>query len=76
MNNYFSYKNFDLSIFLQGVAGNDIINANRFWSEAMAVAQNQTTATLERWTGRGTSYTVPRAVLMIQIKIHVLPIVS
>jgi TonB-linked SusC/RagA family outer membrane protein len=62
MNNYFSYKNFDLSIFLQGVAGNDIINANRFWSEAMAVAQNQTTATLERWTGEGTSYTVPRAV--------------
>jgi hypothetical protein len=28
----------------------------------MAVAQNQTTATLDRWTGEGTSTTMPRAV--------------
>jgi TonB-linked SusC/RagA family outer membrane protein len=62
MNNSFAYKGVDLSIFLQGVAGNKIINANRFWSEAMAVAQNQTTATLDRWTGEGTSTTMPRAV--------------
>lgn len=62
MNNTFSYKGIDLSIFLQGVAGNKIINANRFWSEAMAIAQNQTTATLGRWTGEGTSNTMPRAV--------------
>jgi TonB-linked outer membrane protein, SusC/RagA family len=62
LNNTFTYKGFDLSIFLQGVAGNKIINANRFWSEAMDVAQNQTTATLNRWTGEGTSNTMPRAV--------------
>ena len=62
MNNTFSYKGFDLSIFLQGVAGNKIINANRFWSEAMDVAQNQTTATLNRWTGEGTSTVIPRAI--------------
>ncbi len=62
MNNTFSYKGIDLSIFLQGVAGNKIINANRFWSEAMDVAQNQTTATLNRWTGEGTSNSMPRAV--------------
>lgn len=62
MNNYFSYKGFDLSIFLQGVAGNKIFNANRLWSEAMDVAQNQTVATLGRWTGEGTSNTMPRAV--------------
>ena len=62
MNNTFAYKSFDLSIFLQGIAGNKIINANRFWSEAMAVAQNQTTATLNRWTGEGTSNSMPRAV--------------
>jgi len=62
MNNTFSYKGLDLSIFLQGVAGNKICNANRFWSEAMAVAQNQTNATLNRWTGEGTSNTMPRAV--------------
>lgn len=62
LNNTFAYKGFDLSIFLQGVAGNQIINANRFWSEAMAVAQNQTIATLDRWNGEGSSNTVPRAV--------------
>jgi len=62
LNNTFTYKGFDLSIFLQGVAGNKIINANRFWSEAMDVAQNQTTATMNRWTGEGTSNTMPRAV--------------
>lgn len=62
MNNSFSYKGLDLSIFLQGVAGNKICNANRFWSEAMDVAQNQTIATLNRWTGEETSNTMPRAV--------------
>ncbi len=62
LNNTFSYKNFDLTIFLQGVYGNDIYNANRIWSEGMAVAQNQSTGVLDRWTGEGTSNTVPRAV--------------
>ncbi len=62
LNNTFSYKNFDLSIFLQGVYGNDIYNANRIWSEGMAVAQNQSIGTLNRWTGEGTSNSVPRAV--------------
>ena len=62
MNNTFSYMGFDLSIFLQGVAGNKILNANRFWSEAMAIPQNQTVATLNRWTAEGTSNTMPRAV--------------
>lgn len=60
--NSFTFKGFDLSIFLQGIAGNKICNANRFWSEAMAVAQNQTTETLNRWTGPGTSNSMPRAV--------------
>jgi len=62
LNNSFSYKGFDLNIFLQGVAGNKICNANRFWSEAMAVAQNQTVETLNRWTGEGTSNSMPRAI--------------
>jgi len=62
MNNTFAYKGFDLSIFLQGVAGNKIFNANRLYTEAMSVAQNQTIATLNRWNGEGTSNTMPRAV--------------
>jgi TonB-linked SusC/RagA family outer membrane protein len=62
MNNSFTYNNFDLQIFLQGVAGNDIYNANGIWQESMSVPQNQTTKMLNRWTGEGTSNTVPRAV--------------
>jgi len=62
MNNSFNYKNFDLQIFLQGVAGNDIYNANRIWQEGMAVPQNQTKKVLDRWTGEGTSNSIPRAV--------------
>lgn len=62
MNNTFSYSGFDLSIFLQGVSGNKIFNANRIYQEGMAVAQNQTTAVLNRWTGEGTSNTIPRAI--------------
>ncbi|MEO8110097.1 MAG: TonB-dependent receptor [Ginsengibacter sp.] len=62
MNNSFSYAGFDLDVFLQGVSGNKIFNANRIYQEGMAVAQNQTTAVLDRWTGEGTSNTIPRAV--------------
>lgn len=62
LNNRFTYDGFDLTIFLQGVVGNDIYNANRIWSEGMAVAQNQTHSVLNRWKGEGTSTSIPRAV--------------
>lgn len=62
LTNTFTYKNFDLSIFLQGVYGNDIYNASLVWQESMATVQNQTTRVLNRWTGPGTSNTMPRAV--------------
>ncbi|MFO7668324.1 MAG: TonB-dependent receptor [Bacteroidales bacterium] len=62
LNNRFGYRGFDLNIFLQGVVGNDIYNANRIWNEGMAVAYNQTTGTLDRWTSTGSGTSVPRAV--------------
>ncbi|MDF1548113.1 MAG: TonB-dependent receptor [Bacteroidales bacterium] len=62
MNNTFTYKGFDLNIYLQGVYGNKIFNANRLYTEAMAVSHNQTKETLYRWTGEGTSNDMPRAV--------------
>jgi len=62
MNNSFAYKNFDMQLFFQGVAGNDIYNANRIWQESMSVPQNQTKKVLDRWTGEGTSNRIPRAV--------------
>ncbi|MFP9100477.1 SusC/RagA family TonB-linked outer membrane protein [Flavobacterium sp. RHBU_24] len=62
LNNTFSYKNFDLSIYFQGTYGNDIYNANRMYTESMSIVNNQTTETLGRWNGVGTSNTMPRAV--------------
>lgn len=62
INNTFRYKGFDLNISLQGVYGVDLFNANRIWNEGMAVAYNQTTETLNRWNGEGTSTTMPRAI--------------
>ncbi|WP_052272834.1 SusC/RagA family TonB-linked outer membrane protein [Flavihumibacter solisilvae] len=62
MNNTFAYKGIDLSIFIQGVQGNDIFNANRIYQEGMAVAQNQTTAVLNRWTNDKSHSELPRAV--------------
>lgn len=62
LNNTFSIGDFDLSIFFQGVYGNDIFNANRLYTENMSVTTNQSTEVLNRWNGPGTSNSVPRAV--------------
>lgn len=62
MNNSLSYKGFELSVFLQGVAGNKIYNANNIENTGMAAAYNQTTDVLNRWRGEGTSNFMPRAV--------------
>jgi len=62
MSNNFKYQNFDLDIYLYGVTGNDIYNGNRVTTEGMASATNQTSETSKRWTGEGTSNSMPRAV--------------
>lgn len=62
MTNSFSYRNFDMQVFLQGVAGNDIYNANRVTLEGMYTVRNQTKKVLNRWTGEGTSNSMPRAI--------------
>ena len=62
MNNTLEWKGIELSVYLQGVAGNKIYNANNIDNTGMAAALNQTTAVLKRWTGEGTSNFMPRAV--------------
>lgn len=62
LSNSFTYKSFDLSIFLQGVYGNKIFNANNIYQESMSIAENQTERTLSRWEGPGTSNYMPRAI--------------
>ena len=62
LNNTLSYKRFELGIYLQGVAGNKIFNANNIDLTGMSAAYNQTTDVLGRWTTEGTSNSMPRAV--------------
>lgn len=62
MNNRFSWKGFELQVYLQGVAGNKIYNYTRIGLESMSAAYNQLATTADRWRGEGTSQTMPRAV--------------
>jgi TonB-dependent starch-binding outer membrane protein SusC len=52
-----AYKGFDMILFGQGVAGNQIFKATRRFDLQKA---NMTTDALGRWTGEGTSNTYPR----------------
>jgi TonB-linked SusC/RagA family outer membrane protein len=61
MTNTFGYRNFNLSIFLQGTQGNDILNATRMDTEGMSDAKNQTAAVLNRWRQPGDVTDIPRA---------------
>lgn len=51
------YKNFDFSLVLQGTLGNDVYNATRRTDIAYI---NLPSWMLNRWTGEGTSNTLPR----------------
>lgn len=61
MTNIFSYKNFDLSVLIQGSYGNDIFNASRMETEGMYDAKNQSTRVLDRWRRPGMITTIPKA---------------
>lgn len=64
LTNTFRYKNFDLSILLQGVHGVDAFNGLRVFTErGTAVWENKSAAVLNRWTGEGTSTTMPRSAI-------------
>lgn len=58
-----SYKQFDFSAFFQGSEGNDIFNASAYYLEADAGGTNFSTKVLGRWTGEGTSNTIPRVTI-------------
>lgn len=57
--NNFSYKGFELTVFLQGSQGNDMINATRFDTEAMNSPNNQSATVLNRWRTPGDITNVP-----------------
>ena len=57
-----NYKNFDLSIFFQGVTGNKIYNATRVITEGMIRFFNAGTQVLNAWTPANKNTNIPRAV--------------
>ena len=58
--NDFSYKNWSLTLFIQGVQGNDILNATRIFTEGMWEPRNQSAVVLQRWTQPGQITNIPR----------------
>jgi TonB-linked SusC/RagA family outer membrane protein len=60
--NNVSYKNWNLTVFVQGVQGNDVFNATRIETEGMNDFRNQSTAVLDRWTTPGQITNIPKAI--------------
>lgn len=57
-----NYKNFDASVFFQGVQGNKIFNATRVITEGMVRFFNSGTEVLRAWTPTNKNTDIPRAV--------------
>lgn len=57
-----NYKNFDASLFFQGVQGNKIYNATRVITEGMIRFFNAGTQVLDAWTPNNKNTNIPRAI--------------
>lgn len=62
LTNSFTYKDFTLDIFLQGVQGNDIFNATKILSESMRLGMNQSADVINRWKNPGDITSIPVAI--------------
>jgi TonB-linked SusC/RagA family outer membrane protein len=60
LTNNFSFKGFDLSIFLHMVEGNDVFNGTMIYLESGTGEDNQTTDMLRRWQNPGDVTDIPR----------------
>ena len=61
--NTVSYKNLEITFFLQGAEGHKILNFTRWYTEGGVSNGNYSKDVIGRWTGPGTSNTMPRLVL-------------
>ena len=61
LNNSFTYKNFDLSVFINGSVGNDIANLNKARLSLFTGLQNAIGDAVNRWTPSHPSTTISRA---------------
>ena len=62
LNNTFRYGPFDAAVYFQGIYGNKVFNVTKVDMTSMSTICNQYAQVLDRWTGPGTSNTMPRAV--------------
>jgi TonB-linked SusC/RagA family outer membrane protein len=61
LTNSFSYKGFDLSIFIQGVYGDKIFDYSRLETESLfSIYQNQLTTVMDRYTAKTPNGKLPR----------------
>ena len=63
LTNTVSYKNFELTLFVQGSKGNKVLNFTRWYTEGGVSNGNYSNDVIGRWTAPGTSNTMPRLVL-------------
>ena len=61
LNNSISYKGLNLTVFLEGTYGNDMLNATRIDSESMSDPKNQLAVVQDRWRQPGDISDIPRA---------------
>lgn len=59
--NLFTYRNFDLNVFVDFASGNQVYNAQRAALESMSTYDNQSTTVLNRWRTAGDKTDMPRA---------------
>ncbi len=63
LTNTASYKNFELTVFIQGSSGNKVLNFTRWYTEGGVSNGNYSNDVIGRWTAPGTSNTMPRLAL-------------
>jgi hypothetical protein len=58
-----TYKNFDITAFLYGSQGNEIVNNNKWWTDFWPSFQGQKSTRIlyESWTPTNTTATIPKA---------------
>ena len=61
LTNIITYKGFSLLLFLQGVQGNEILNATRIDTEGMTDPKNQSAEVLRRWQNVGDVTDIPKS---------------
>ncbi len=63
LTNNITYKNFELTVFIQGSQGNKVLNFSRWYTEGGVSNGNYSNTVLNRWTVEGSTNTHPRVTL-------------